>query len=337
MLGPKDVDRVDSNGLWKAYREWPAASRRALTGPLELPRIIDPRLIVLAGMGGSGAACDIVHDWLSQNAETPSVVVKGFHLPRFVDGRCLVFAISLSGNTKEILGVLTEATERKCAVVALSSDGELEKMCRRLGVPFNRVERLLVPRASLPGMVLIPLRILQEMGLVRASADMGDAVRSLERTFGDISPEVAFRHNPAKRLAKLLWKSSPVIYSSYDHLSAAFHFRASMNENAKVPVGVCSFPEMFHNEIETWYYRRKRTVVLLRHSLEDEEVNRRLSRAKSLMSKKGIPVFEVKQEGHLLASLLDWCLFLDMVSIYIAVLDRRSPSETHLIDMIRSV
>ena len=337
MLGLADVDSVDSKGLWKAYKAWPAASRRALAEPLSLPRFNDPKLIVLAGMGGSGAACDIVHDWLSANGKTPCAVVKDFHLPRFVDKHCLVFAISLSGNTREILSVLGEAVARKCSVVAFSSDGELEKECKKTGVPFNRVERLLVPRASLPGMVLLPLRILQDMALAKTSTDIEDAVRSLRKTFSDISPDVDFQHNPAKRLARFLWKSSPVVYSSLGHLSAANHFRASMNENAKIPVGVGSFPEIFHNEIETWYHPRKRAVVLLRHGLEDKEVARRLARARSLMAKRGIRVFEVKQEGRLLASLLDWCLFLDMVSIYVAVLNGRSPSETHLIDMIRSV
>jgi glucose/mannose-6-phosphate isomerase len=264
------------------------------------------------------------------------MVVKDFHLPKSAGRKSLVFAVSLSGDTGETLSILSEGRKRGCALVAVSSGGELETRSKKLGIPFNRVERLLVPRASLPGMALVPFRIMQELGIVRAPRDMKDIAVSLSKIFTEVSPRTDFESNPAKKLARKLWKRRPVIYSSSKYASAARHFKASMNENAKTPVSVDYFPELFHNEVETWLSGGKRAVVLLRHQGEDLEIQRKLAKAESILAQKGIPVTEVRQDGEMLTSLLNWCLFLDMVSVYVSVLNGRAPLQTPMIDIIKS-
>jgi glucose/mannose-6-phosphate isomerase len=335
VLRPEEVNAVDRGGLWKAYRSWPEAASRALAQPLKLPSVKSTQSIILAGMGGSGAACDIVADWSAMNSGLPATVIKGYRLPRFAGRRTLVVLVSLSGDTKEALSLLRQGVDRKCEMVAISSGGKLERMCHELGVPHNRVERMMVPRASLPGMVLVALRILEALGLARSSENLEDVVASLRRTFARISPEIPLKENEAKKLAKALVSKTPVIYVPVAYASVGHHFQASMNENAKVPVMSGSYPEIFHNEVETWGASFERAVLLLRHGEEEKEVTKRLVRAKSLMSKAGIPVFELYEKGGALCSLLDWCLFLDMVSIYVAVLRKTPPVETPLLDGTR--
>ena len=337
MLGLDEVNRVDKARLWSAYQRWPDLAKRALSQKLELPDVQSPTSIILAGMGGSGAACDVVADWLSVNSSLPSSVVKDYHLPGHVGKGSLVVVVSLSGETKEMVSILQEGVSRGCAVVALSSGGELETLCKRLGVPHNRVEREMVPRASLPGMVFVALRVLQELGLVKCQKDLDEASRSLGRLASEVAPGVRFRDNKAKKLAKILHGKRVVIYSSSYSESVGHHFKASMNENAKVPVDSGCYPEIFHNEIETWRSARGRAVVLLRHSDEDQNVARKLVRAKEVLADASIPVVEVREEGGLLSSLLDWCLFLDMVSIYVAVLRNIPPISTPLLDKTRTV
>jgi len=337
MLGHDEVNRIDKAGLWRAYQEWPNLSNRALSQRLELPVVHSPESIVLGGMGGSGAACDVVADWLSANSSIPASVVKDYHLPRHVGKRSLVIVVSLSGNTKEMTSILQEAVARSCDVVALSSGGVLEQMCRRLGVPHNKVEKMMVPRASLPGMVFVALRVLGELGLVNCQNDLREAALSLERMAPKVAPDVPIRDNGAKKLAKVLHGKRAVIYSPSFSASVGHHFKASMNENAKVSVDSGCYPEIFHNEIETWKSAEDRAVVLLRRPDEDENVSRKLVRAKKILARAGIPVVEVREEGALLSSLLDWCLFLDMASIYAAVLRKIPPISTPLLDKTRTV
>src|SRR5439155_2073504 len=163
----------------------------------------------------------------------PVIVVKDFHLPRCVNKQTLVMIVSYSGETKEVLSLLAEAVERKCSIVAVSSGGVLETRSKELGVPHNMVERLVVPRASVPGMLFVPLRILSELGLVKGfEKEAEESIIAMEKTLAEVSPGVKFQRNPAKKAAISLYRFRPVVYSSSLHASAAYHFKDSMNENA---------------------------------------------------------------------------------------------------------
>jgi len=338
MLDLEEIRAVDQSGLWEAYLKWPESSRRALSQPLELPVVHNPKLVVLAGMGGSGGACSLIYDWLWPIFDLPVIVVKDFHLPKCVNRQSLVVIVSYSGDTKEALSILDKAVELRCSIVTVSSGGVLETRSKELGAPHNRVERLVVPRASVPGMLFVPLRILSELGLVRGfEKEAEESILAMEKTLAEVSPAVKFTRNPAKKAATLLHRARPVIYSSSMHASAAYHFKDSMNENAKVAVQVELLPELFHNEIETWLEKTDRMLVLLRHAGEEQEIKKRILKMTSLVQVRGTKIVEVWCQENLLASLVRWTLFLDMVSIYVAVLKRTNPLSTLLLNQMRTI
>jgi glucose/mannose-6-phosphate isomerase len=337
VLSLKEVEKVDRAGLWQAYQSWPDAYARAMTKKLTLPDARSPRLVVLVGMGGSGSACDIVADCVSACSGTPVMVVKDYDLPKYVREGSLVLAVSLSGDTKEVLLAFEEAVGRGCDVVGVSSGGTLEERCKTVEVPHNRVERLMVPRASLPGMVVTSLRILGEMGVADVDHELREASGVLSRRTPQVHPSVQSPKNQAKKLARLLYNKRAMAYTPARYQSIGHHFAASMNENAKVPVDVGNYPEIFHNEIETWRDAAGRAVVLLRGRDERIEIRRRLARTRSLFSKAKIPWIELGPTGGALSAMLDWCLVLDMASIYVAVLRKTPPVETPLLDKTRAL
>jgi len=338
VLDLEEIREVDQGGLWEAYLKWPESSRRALSQPLELPVLHNTRLVVLAGMGGSGSACSLISDWLWPIFDLPVIVVKDFHLPKCVNEESLVIIVSYSGDTKEALSLLAEAVERKCSIISVSSGGVLETRSKELGVPHNKVERLVVPRASVPGMLFVPLRILSELGLVKGfEKEAEESIVAMEKTIAEVSPAVRFERNPAKKVATSLSRFRPVVYSSTLHASAAYHFKDSMNENAKVAVQVELLPELFHNEIETWVEKTDRMLVLLRHTGEGQEIEKRIRKMTSIVQVRGTEVVEVWCQEGLLASLVRWTLFLDMVSVYVAVLKKTNPLSTLLLSQMRSV
>lgn len=77
-------------------------------------------------------------------------------------------------------------------------------------------------------------------------------------------------------------------------------------------------------------------ALLLRHSEEGEEMQKRLTKAKSTLPERGVVVEEVWQEGGLIQSLLNRCLRLDMVPIYTAVIRAIGPVGTPFVDELRS-
>jgi len=336
VLGPKEIGTIDKQGLWKAYARWPAAVRKALDQPLNLPEGREFGSVILAGMGGSGSACDILAEWARPIMPVPMTVVKEYHLPGFAGPGTLVVAVSLSGDTKETLSLLGEAASKGCAVVSVSSGGVMESKSVELGVPFNRVEKLLVPRASTPGMVLVPGRILVALGLLDRQEEFDAVEGAVERTLARSLPSTPFGQNPSKKLAEKLLGRSVVIYASPGALSAAVHFKNSMNENAKVPVLVEAYPELFHNGIETWRASENRVVVLLRGPREERELQKKIVSLKRMLKEVGVLVAEFRSEDGELATLLSWCLALDLASVYLAVLKKKDPTPTPILSRMRS-
>jgi glucose/mannose-6-phosphate isomerase len=266
----------------------------------------------------------------------PLTVVKEYHLPGFAGPRTLVVAVSLSGETKETLNLLREAVERGCSVVSVSSGGTMERTSGKLGVPFNRVEKLLVARASTPGMVLVPGRILAALGLLDGEKEFEMVEGAVRSALARSLPSVTFSRNPSKRLARTLFRRTAVVYASPGALSAAVHFKNSVNENAKVPVQVEAYPELLHNGIETWRAARSRAVVLLRGPREGPELEEKTAKLKRMLQVVGVPVVEFVPEGGELATLLGWCLALDLASVYLAVLENIDPTPTPILSKMRN-
>ena len=336
MLSPREVKAVDREGLCLAYTKWPASIRKSLNQPLNLPRIGKVTSVVLGGMGGSGSACDILAEWVRPRVKVPVVVVKDYHLPAFAGRGTLVIVVSLSGETKETIGLFRESTERRCPSVGFSSGGTLEKLCREAGVPFNRVDRLLVPRASIPGMVLLPARVLVGLGMVEP-VEFKRAAASVEGALSRSAPSVPYERNPSKKLAKALLGKSIVVYSASTLSSIAHHFKASMNENAKVQVQAEEYPELLHNEVETWVAGRNRTVVVLRRREGEGTMKGKFEKLRETLKKNKVPATQFEIDANDLGSLLSVALTLDLASAYLAVLEGTAPAPTPVLTLMRNL
>jgi glucose/mannose-6-phosphate isomerase len=336
VLSPKEVYAIDRERLWEAYTKWPASIRRSLNQPLDVPRIGKVTSVVLGGMGGSGSACDILAGWIRPRVKVPVAVVKDYHLPSFAGQETLVMAVSLSGDTKETVGLLRDSLERGCPSAGFSSGGTLEELCRAEGVPFNRVDRLLVPRASIPGMVLLPARVLVGLGLVEPIG-FKRVQSSVEGALTRSAPSVPYERNTSKKLAKSLFGKSVVIYSASELVSLAHHFKASMNENAKVQVQAEEYPELLHNEVETWVAGRNRTVVMLRRKGGEEHMERKFERLERILKEKKVSVNQFVVDADELGSLLGAALTLDLTSVYFAILEGIAPAPTPVLTQMRKL
>ncbi|WP_230465581.1 hypothetical protein [[Actinomadura] parvosata] len=82
-----------------------------------------PRAIVVAGMGGSGVAGDILAAVVGNGAPLPIVTVRSYQLPGWVGATDLVIAVSGSGDTEETLAVATQAVRRGCALLGVGAPG----------------------------------------------------------------------------------------------------------------------------------------------------------------------------------------------------------------------
>ena len=103
------MNKIDTQGMYKIYDQWPQISKDAYNSDLEPVDFKNIDHIVFAGMGGSGAIGELFASILSKTNIHVSLV-KGYLLPKTVDKNTLVVTISVSGNTVETLTVFRVCT-----------------------------------------------------------------------------------------------------------------------------------------------------------------------------------------------------------------------------------
>jgi len=327
----KRMDHIDSEGMLEAtYR---------LVNVFANPSRFRQRLVsngsrkdlVFVGMGGSASAGDVLLDWLSERIKVPSHMVRDFSIPRFVDAKSLVICLSYSGETKETLRAFQMARRRKCGIVGVGSGGTLERACKKFGIPFFHVEPGLVPRAALGQMVEAGARALQHARLVGSvSEELRVAGRELEGLRDKIEPSVPMTRNGAKLLAFRLKDRVPIIYVLDRMSSVARRFKNQLAENSKVVAKYESLPEACHNEVEFWTGIGKTFVpVLIRDWIENSEERLLIESFRSTITRKEKKYVEVRMRAKSsLGRVLAPILFLDYVSIYLAILKGVNPGET---------
>ncbi|RMF29177.1 MAG: SIS domain-containing protein, partial [Candidatus Nitrosothermus koennekii] len=162
MLNKEEVLKVDSGQVYKVYEQWPTLAEDSMKIDVNM-NSIEPSALVLAGMGGSGTSADVIYDILYDKADIPVYVIKGYHLPSFIDSNALMIAISSSGNTEETLSIFTEAHKKGLKIIGISSGGLLEKVCKDNNYMHLKIRETVAPRYSLPSILFAVLNVISNI------------------------------------------------------------------------------------------------------------------------------------------------------------------------------
>ena len=335
---------TDSLGMLRATLALPeqmvAAADRA-QGLSGLPSIDDVNSVVILGMGGSGIAGDIVAAAAGPFMPVPVVVAKSYELPAFVGEGSLVFAVSFSGDTEEIVGATTEAAVQGAKVVVVSGGGELTRLANAWGAPLVTVpDDIPTPRAGVGALAVPPLIVLEQVGLFPGARKWVDeAVRRLMARRNELQAD----DSTVAGLARQIGRTIPLIYGGGPiGAVAAQRWKTQMNENAKIPAFWNAQPELCHNEIAGWgqhgdLTRQAITLVALRHDFEHPQVMRRFDLVFQMVDEvvAGIAQVEARGDGQL-AQLLDLILVGDLVSLQLALNEGIDPGPAPALDEIKT-
>ena len=315
-----------------------AAAARHLEG---LPEHEWVEQVVILGMGGSGIAGDVLHAVSAPLSPVPVSVVKNYELPAFVGEGTLVFAMSFSGDTEEILESATEAAVQGAKVVAVTSGGELERLATGWGAPISKIETdVAQPRAALGALVTPPLVVLERVGLFPGATQwIALALEQLRRRRDVLLSEAS----PAREIARRIDRTIPVIHGGGAlGATAAQRWKTQINENAKAPAFWSTQPELCHNEVVGWgqngdVTRQVLCLVQLRHTAEHPQVDRRHQLVGESMQEFVADVIEVRAEGEGdLAQILDLMFVGDFVSLEMAFAEGIDPGPISAIDELKA-
>lgn len=300
------------------------------------------RAVVVAGMGGSAIAGDILRCYLSDTIDVPLYTVRNYQLPRSVGQGALVICSSYSGNTEESLALYEDARRKRARVICLTTGGKLAEKCGRDGVPWIKIPGGLAPRAAL-GYSLIPmLTTLWRLEVVPPRwGELDDLLVRVREAGERCAFEVPTAENIAKQLARNLKDRLVVIHASADHLEAvALRWKSQLNENAKALAFHSLYPELDHNEVVGWTGPSRQHIpahiVALRDQADDPLIQRRIEITSELILGQGVQVSQVwSGQGGLLPRMFGLIHLGDYVSVYLALLNRQNPTPVETIDVVK--
>ncbi|MHB8142948.1 MAG: bifunctional phosphoglucose/phosphomannose isomerase [Thermoleophilia bacterium] len=297
--------------------------------------------IAVAGMGGSAIGGDIVAAAYETSLSGQMATIRGYHLPEWVSSRSLVFAVSYSGNTEETVSCLSEALQRSCRIVCISTGGKIAEIAGGEELPLVKVPGSLQPRAA-SGYLSVPIAAcLESLGLATdVEADVEETAGVLSLLSELYGPGVPSADNPAKQLAISLYGKVPVIYGAEVTSVAARRWKCQINENAKSLAFHNEFPELNHNEIVGWEHppglMDRFSVIYLLDELMHPQNRKRMEVTGALLKEYAGDIHEHHTSGRSRLARLFSSMYLgDYVSLYMAILEGIDPSPVVRIEELK--
>ncbi|HYH88626.1 MAG TPA: bifunctional phosphoglucose/phosphomannose isomerase [Solirubrobacteraceae bacterium] len=299
-----------------------------------------PGGLVIAGMGGSGVGGELARAALWPWLERPLELARGAELPAWTGPETLVLCSSYSGNTEETLAAYDAAGAAGAPRVVSASGGELPARARRDKVPVIPLPGGFQPRAAVGYSFVVALEVAAVAGAAPSlRADVEDAAPLARDLAAEWGPEGG-EDSDAKRLARALHETIPVISGPGIGAAAAYRWKCQFNENAKIPAFAAELPEAGHNEIVGWESAAS-FAPFSAVFLEDPDVGDRMAARVGLTAEivggQAHTVERVAPRGETrLQRLVSHVLLGDLVSLYAAVLRGADPIGIEPIDRLKA-
>jgi glucose/mannose-6-phosphate isomerase len=296
-----------------------------------------PGGLVVCGMGGSAIGGDLAAAGLGDRATRSIATVRGYALDSWTSPDTLVLCSSYSGNTEETLACFDAAGAVGAARATLTTGGRLAEAARKEGDPVIGVPAGMQPRAAV---LYLTVGALECAALAGAAPAINSEIDASAALLGDLVAEWgpdAPEESLAKRLARELHGSIPVVHGAGPTVAPALRWKTQINENAEAPAFASQLPEADHNEICGW---ERGSAPFAAIFLEDPDqhprVRRRIELTAAEVERSGAPAIRVAARGDSrLERVLSLVLLGDLVSVYLAVLAGVDPLPVEAIDRLK--
>lgn len=323
------IKKYDNGNMLSLMREFPQHCELVIDIAKKYPLGANRKYenIFIQGMGGSGIGGAITRDLLKDSCKVPIIVSNSYELPAFVNEKTLAFFVSYSGNTEETIAAFKKAKRAHAEIICISSNGLLAKMCSNcIKVPEGNLPRTMLAFLSLP-----PIIIIERLGLINGKL-------SVEALPGFLRHELKAAEALGKKLAKELYKKIPVLYASDSYGALVWRVHGQLAENSGMFSHCNVLPEMNHNEIVGFRpFENKLAFLLFRSADENERVKTRFEFTKKVIGRKS-DVYEIRLKGrNNLERLFYGIMVGDFTSYYLALLNRKDPSENRNITALKEI
>ena len=345
MLNTKNIKTIDKSGMYDVLKNFHNQVKGALLiaekADVSKFRRYDFSNVIISGLGGSAIGGDLLRSYTYYESRIPVSVNRNYTLPAFADENTLVILSSYSGNTEETVSAYTQAIEKKCKIICVTSGGVVEKMAQKNKHFYVKIPGGLQPRCALGYSFFTLLILFSKLGFIE---DKTKEIKSTVKTIEDGSQNYSLlevEKNPAFKIASALFGKLPVIYSSTDVLDVVnLRWRGQISENAKILVYGNVYPEMNHNELVGWTLNedilKKIVVIFLKDVNDNERIKARMNITSEIYKKFANNIIHLESDGKTgLDRIFDLIYLGDWVSYYLAILNNVDPTPVDSINYLK--
>lgn len=299
--------------------------------------------IVMCGTGGGSMACiNLLKSYLFDEVKFPIILNQGYTLPHYVDSDTLVFIMTHSGNTEEMINCYQQAISAGAQIIVLTAGGTVKEMALQHGHPMLNVPGGMMPRI-VPGYIFIPiLVILHKLGLVSdPHAAIEETIAMLTQKKDEYGVHSPAESNLAKQIAIEMDGYVPVVYGTLPLTdSVAWRFKNQLGENSKLMAFWNAIPALHHDEAVGWdadSAMLKQFHFTLIRDVEDSEKNaKRVAITAEILRERVGGVREVATSGHSrMTRLFSAIYLLDFVSLYLPMLRGVDPTPVDVLNIFK--
>ena len=298
----KKTDRaksLDSSNMEKVILDFPKQFQAGIkaaekTSLKSYTFLTPPENIIICGMGGSALPGDI----LVTLRPLDVFVHKSYGLPPQAGNDSFVICVSYSGNTEETLSAFSEALKKKLPLIAITTGGKLEELCKKNSIPLALIPSPYIPPRLALGVqfaallqILVNHNLLPE-SLIKELLKLGQSLKSKKL------------EGQGKELAKKIYQKIPIIYASKQFREVGLIWKNSLNETAKILAISNYFPELNHNEtVGFWRVNERQIsnkellVIILRDPEDNPRVLKQMEITRDIIKKEGVEVKVIDIQG----------------------------------------
>ena len=297
--------------------------------------------IIFLGMGGSAIGGQLIGDWLFEESSIPILVNRGYNLPKHINEKTLVFAVSYSGNTEETLSAFNKACDMGCSIIAITSGGKLEQEALQRKVPYVKMPGSRQPRSALVYQFFIPATLLKRLGLTGdAWNQVDETIELLSKLRDTYNAQNPTNLNRSKQLSIEMKDTIPFIYGPRFCQGVTYRLNTQFNENSKTPTSHGVFPEVFHNAIMgtegSKHVLEPLSYIIIRDPVGEKVLAHKIDRFIDIIRPRVNKLIQVQASGDgLLARMFSIIYLGDFTSAYLGILQGYDPNTTHSIDKLK--
>lgn len=310
------------------------------TSKIKLPKDYNQiNKIVTCGMGGSQLGVELVNNLFAKEIEIPIIQIRDYNLPKFVDDKTLVFLISYSGGTEEVLKISLEVKKKTNKIFVITAGGGLAKLAKKNKFPLYEFDAVYnpcqQPRTGTGYMIGSFLAVLKKISKIQInSKDINNFTLVYNKVFKKYINGSQIKNLAREMLNKIL------VFVTAEHLQGNAHILANQTqESAKQMAIYFPLPELNHHLLEGLTYPESNKdnlqFIFFNSDKFNQKNQRRFKITQDIFKKQNFKIKNFELRGSKIEQSISMLVMGSLLAYELSKLNKVNPNAIPWVDLFK--